>query len=422
MKTLIEKLQNHPQLSGYKLNIQNKESFELFFVKGKLETVRATDTCDQAVTVYADHDGCKGDSQFFVYASTTDEELDDLIEKAAAKALLIANENYELPGKEEGDYQVESNFRDYDPVELATTMAQTVFAANTLANGSLNSVEIFINKYHDTVINSNGLHKTQVRYDAMVEAIPTYNGERESVELYEQYNFSSLNVETLRAEIADKMEEVQARYEAVKPDFPLEGDVILNKLELENLFTSIAGDLNYATVYGHTNVFQKGDAIQEHLTGDPITITMEGESQGSVASRKFDGDGLSLRNAVIVENGKAVSYYGSNRFGQYLGETPTGNLGCCHVAPGSLDDADLKTGLEVVSMSGLQVDFYNDYVGGEVRLAYYYKDGKKIPVTGVSITGKLREVLNHIRLSKAEALHDSYVGPAKARLSCMKIF
>lgn len=422
MKTLMEKLQNHPQLSGYKVNVQNKESFELFFVKGKLETVRSTDTCDQTVTVYADHDGCKGDAMFCVYASTTDEELDELIEKAAAKALLISNENYELPRKEEGEYAVESNFRDYAPVELATTIAQTVFAANTVEHGSLNSVEIFINKYHDTVMNSNGLHKTQIRYDAMVEAIPTYNGERESVELYEQYNFSSLDVDVLRAEIAEKMEEVQARYEAVKPDFQLEGDVILHKLELENLFTSIAGNLNYAAVYGHTNVFQKGDAVQADLTGDPITIAMEGQTHGSVASRNFDGDGLTLRDTVVVEKGKAVSYYGANRFGQYLGENPTGNLGCCHVAPGSLEEADLKTGLEVVSMSGLQVDFYNDYVGGEVRLAYYYKDGKKIPVTGVSITGKLRDVLNHIRLSKEEAIHDSYVGPAKARLSCMKIF
>ena len=78
--------------------------------------------------------------------------------------------------------------------------------------------------------------------------------------------------------------------------------------------------------------------------------------------------------------------------------------------------------LEVLSMSGLQVDSYNDYIGGEVRLANY-NDGNTItPVTGISITGKLSEVLNSIRLSKNIAVHDRYVGPEKAILSGMKIF
>ena len=62
MNTTIELLQKHPQVSDYKINIHNKESYELFFVKGKLETVRRTNTCDKEVTVYVDHGAYKGDS------------------------------------------------------------------------------------------------------------------------------------------------------------------------------------------------------------------------------------------------------------------------------------------------------------------------------------------------------------------------
>ncbi|MBQ6989991.1 MAG: hypothetical protein IJN58_02950, partial [Clostridia bacterium] len=77
---------------------------------------------------------------------------------------------------------------------------------------------------------------------------------------------------------------------------------------------------------------------------------------------------------------------------------------------------------EVVSMSGLQVDFYTDYIGGEVRLAYW-NDGKTVtPVTGISITGKLSQVLSSLRLSETIATHDGYVGPEKAILSDMQIF
>ena len=73
-------------------------------------------------------------------------------------------------------------------------------------------------------------------------------------------------------------------------------------------------------------------------------------------------------------------------------------------------------------MSGLQVDAYNDYIGGEVRLAYYNDSNTITPVTGISITGSLSEVLSSIRLAKEVAVHDRYIGPKKAILSGMKIF
>ena len=424
MKTTIELLQANAQVSGYKINIHKKESCELFFVKGKLETVRRTNTCDKEVTVYVDHGEFKGDSQFFVYPSTTDAQLKTLIEDAVAKALLINNKHYTLPACDEGNFLVDSNFADYDPADLATTVSTAVFEANTIENASLNSVEVFINKHTETVLNSNGLNKTQTRYDAMVEAIPTYNGETMSVELYEQYNFGSLDLTALREEIAGKMAEVKARYEAVQPDFSLEGAVILNKLELADLFFNIARNLGYGTVYSHSNLWSKGDAIQKDPQGDIIGIVMAGQAEGSIRSSKFDNDGLSLSSIRIVDGGKAAAYYGSNRYGQYLGETPTGDLRCLLADAGSVSAAEFETGkyLEVVSMSGLQVDFFNDYIGGEVRLAYYHDGDKTIPVTGVSISGKLSQVLDRIRFSSETAVHGGYVGPAKAALQDMKIF
>ena len=424
MKTTIELLQANAQVSGYKINIHKKESCELFFVKGKLETVRRTNTCDKEVTVYVDHGEFKGDSQFFVYPSTTEEQIKALIEDAVAKALLINNKGYALPACDEGNFLVDSNFVDYDAADLATTVSTAVFEANTVENASLNSVEVFINKHTETVLNSNGLDKTQTRYDAMVEAIPTYNGETMSVELYEQYNFGSLDLDALRQEIAGKMAEVKARYEAVKPDYALEGTVILNKLELADLFFNIARNLGYGTVYSHSNLWSKGDTIQKDPQGDIIGIVMAGQAEGSTRSSKFDNDGLSLGSIRIVDGGKAVAYYGSNRYGQYLGETPTGDLRCLLADAGSVSAADFETGkyLEVVSMSGLQVDFFSDYIGGEVRLAYYHDGDKTIPVTGVSISGKLSQVLNNIRFSSETTVQGGYVGPSKAALQDMQIF
>ena len=424
MKTIMELLRQNPQVSDYKINIHQKESCELFFVKGKLETVRRTKTCDKEVTVYVEHDGFKGDSKFFVYPSTTTEQIRTLIGECVAKALLINNQTYTLPGAESGHFEVRSNFAGASPIDLATRISDTVFAANRIPCASLNSVEIFVNKHTETIVNSRGLDKSQVRYDAMVEAIPTYNGETQSVELYEQYNFNNLDTEELTREIAGKMAEVEARYEAVKPDFALDCNVILGKLELSELFSNIARNLNYTSVYTHTNLFKKGDMVQKAPEEDRIGMVMAGEVTGSVKSSRFDSDGLSLDSIRILDAGKVVNYYGSNRFGQYLGEQPTGTLPCLCVDAGTADADAFRQGasLEVVSMSGLQVDFYNDYIGGEVRLAYYHDGSKTIPVTGISISGKLSEVLNHIRLSAETAVHNGYSGPRKALLSHMKIF
>ncbi len=424
MKTIVELLRRNDRVSGWKINRIQKESYELFFVKGKLETIRCTDTCDKQVSIYVEHGGFLGDSQFFVYPSTTEAELETMIDEAVAKALLINNQPYTLPDAEEGHYEVQSNFSALAPSDLAAKISLAVFGANKLENGSLNSVEVFINKHYDTVLNSRGLHRSQTRYSAMVEAIPTYNGESQSVELYEQYNFASFDEDALIREISDKMTQVKARYEAMQPKSPLDCKVILNAEELAQLFYNIAGDLNFATVYSHSNLFKKGDAIQSDPKGDKISITMVGEVPGSVRSAKFDGDGLTLGSIRLVEDSKVLSYYGSNRYGQYLGEIPTGELRCLIAEPGTAEDSLFLTGpyLEAVSMSGLQVDFYNDYIGGEIRLAYYHDGEKLMPLTGISISGKLSEVLNDIRFSRRSALHNGYSGPEKALLNHMKIF
>ena len=424
MKTVIELLRANAGVSDYKINITKKSSYELFFVKGRLETVRHTDTCDRLVTVYADHDGFKGDSQFYVYPSTTPEMTAELIDDAVTKARLINNEYFTLPGGETGEYAVESNFAGHAPEELAALIANTVFEANTVENGSLNSVEIFVNKYEETVINSRGLEKTQTKYDAMVEAIPTYNGEKQSVELYEMHVFSQFDEAELRAEISRKMDEVKARYEAAKPEKALDCPVILCTEELSQLMRNIAYDLNYSAVYSHSNLHKKGDDIQTEPTGDLVGITMCGQVLGSSRSSMFDSDGLNLGEKRIVDGGKAAAYFGSNRYAQYLKEEPTGELGCIRVDAGSASSDEFAAeGLEVVSMSGLQVDFYSDYIGGEVRLAYYRDGcGNVTPLTGLSISGSLREVLSSLRLSGETVVFGSYSGPAKAILSNMKIY
>ena len=219
------------------------------------------------------------------------------------------------------------------------------------------------------------------------------------------------------------MREVKDRYEAKVPENKLSCPVVLDAPELDQLFGNYIGNLNFSMVYQHSNAFSVGDDIQKDAKGDRLTLTMCGEVKGSVSSSAFDADGITLVDRKIIENGKAIALYGGTRFAQYLGEKATGNLGCISVECGTLTDEAKKSTpyFRCASMSGLQVDIYNDYIGGEVRLGYYFDGNKEIPVTGISISGKLSTALANMRLSTDETTYESYNGPKCALFEGIEI-
>ena len=419
---VIDILKNTEGLSDWRVLSTRTESTQLFFVHNSLETLRSTDTTDIKVTVYLLHDGAMGEATFSVYSSYDDERIAEEIEKARKKASIISNKPYTIPENEQGEYASASNFTNYTPVYLAGKISDACFEADNMEGGSINALEIFVYKDTVSVTNSRGIIKTQVKHRAMVEAIPTFTA-GESVELYEQYNFTEFDRDRVRDEIAVKMREVKDRYEAKAPEKKLCCPVLLGAPELESLFYNFAYNLNFSAVYQHSNAFSVGDDIQKDAKGDRFSVTMCGAVKGSVSSSAFDADGYTLTDRKIIENGRAVALFGGVRYAQYLGEVATGNLGCISVECGSLTDYEKRAApyFRCASMSGLQVDIYNDYIGGEVRLGYYFDGEKEIPVTGISISGKLSDAIANMRLSNETVTYESYMGPKCALLGRIEI-
>ena len=420
---IITLLKENPLVTDYRLNTVNTESYELFFVHKSLETVRSTDTTDRKVTVFVEKDGNLGDATFSVYASYTDEDIRREITLACKKASLAGNEPYALPENEILVRESDSNFKDYKTADLAAAVAKAVFAADCEDGGSINALEIFLYRDTVTVKNSRGIDKTEIRYHAMVEAIPTWNSSEESVELYECHNFTEFDAVAVTAEISTRMHEVRDRLAAKAPEAPLSCPVVLGAPELAELFSSLAHELNYAGVYNRTAAFKEGDDIQKGAVGDRMTVTMCSAVKGSVRSAAFDVDGTALVDTEVIRDGQAVGSYGSARYASYLGKKPTGNLGCLRVETGSVADEELKRApyFRCASMSGLQLDIYNDYIGGEVRLAYYFDGEKEIPVTGISISGKLSDALANMRLCDTATVYEGYFGPRWASFGGIEI-
>lgn len=419
---IISILNSTSGISDWRITSTRTESNELFFVHKDLETSRCTDTTSTSVTVYSLHDGALGSASFSVYSSFDDERLKGEIEKAVSRAALISNKPYELPCGEGGEFISDSNFKDYTPSHLASEIADACFEADCVEGGSINALEIFIYKDIKTVYNSRGIRKTQTGYRAMVEAIPTFNGE-ESVELYEQYNFTEFDRERVRDEIATKMQEVRDRYFARKPETAISCPVVLGAPELESLVSELAGQLHFSSTYQHMSAFSVGDSMQKCAQGDKLGVTMCASVPGSVRSASFDGDGMSLTDRRIIDGGCAVALWGGTRYAQYLEMESTGELGCIRVDLGTLSDKELRSKpyFRCASMSGLQLDIYNDYIGGEVRLAYYFDGEREIPLTGISISGKLSQALKTLRLSDKSTTYESYNGPKLALIEGVEI-
>lgn len=420
MKELLDILKENTKEKDceFLLGTLEKTSYELFFVHRKLETVRSTSTTDKTVTIYVNHGEFKGNYAFPVYASYTEEEIIEKIAYAKKQAEKIDNKYYKLPEKDFFEGEIPSNLSSRPAEEIGAEIADAVFAADDMEGGSINATEIFIYKTKRTVDNSNGLHKSQTSANAFIEAIPTWTENGESVELYESFRFGSFDKKAVTEEIAEKMREVKDRYHAAAPKEKLTCPVVIRAQEIRSLLDEISYNVNYAAVYQKANLLNKGDELQGGEKSDPLTVELVHEIEGSVFSSKFDGDGTAYSDVKIFESGKAVSLYGGNKFAQYLSEKITGNLPCLKVECGSVSEKELKKSpyLECVSMSGIQVDLANDYIGGEVRLAYLHDGEKVIPLTGITISGSLRGAIKKLRLSDESALFENYFGPRFAVL------
>lgn len=424
MINVIDLLKEFNEISDYRVITNTQSSYELFFVHEKLETVRSTDSSEIEVTIYVDHKKYRGDSTFTISKSDTKEVIIDHIKNAINMAKLINNKKYNLPKLEKTVYNSDSNFNEFSLKDLGVKLYNILRSEEASSRAQLNATEIFIYKNNRHIVNSQGIDKEETSYRAMIETIPTYDKKKDSVEIYTQLNFTNYDETWLKKQIKQALKDVTARARAKKLDEEINCNVLLRPFEIAQLVGQYAIELNYSSLYNKTNLFNKGDDLQKDSNGDKLSVTMVGQIKNSAQSQAFDVDGITLGKKKIINNGIVVNNFGSNRFAQYVHKKTTGALSLVEVKKGTFKEKELKSApyLECASFSGLQVDLANDYIGGEVRLAYYYDGAKVRSLTGLSISGKISEVMKSIEFSNKIVCESRYKGPSYALLKNIKIF
>lgn|SRR5690554_168768 len=421
IKQIIESLNKINEVSDWIITITKNKTTECFYVLEELETTRTTNTTDIEVTVYRkiedNNETYMGSATITIPHKMTNESLINLLQDAVYSASLVNNKPYELV---KGDKKLAWNSKNIldKPMKTLDKIAKIFFEVSS-PNCKFNSLELFyyINNIH--IINSQGVDYTKTINSLEVEAIPSFDGEKQKVEIYKYYRYKKVDYKQIKQDACDALNEALSRYNAGKLKEKQKLDIILKDDNVLRLVRALISTSSYNSVYKKSSLYKLNDLIQKDAIGDLLTITLAPLSEND----GFDKDGVLLQPVTIVDKAKLVNYFGDNQYAYYLGVKPTGILKYTKVKPGSKSITDMKKKphLEILSLSGLQVDIYNGYIGGEVRLANYFDGNNTIPLSGFSFSGNLNEVLKDIELSKERHLSTVYDGPKYLKLKNLEV-
>lgn len=416
IKTIVNLLNQNPQVHDYEINVNNTKSAQLFFVLDALETNRYTDNRDITVRIYHDFDEFRGSATFVVNSADDKESIENKIEIALKQALNSNNPKFELYAKDD-DFISFDTIKNNDLNDVAIKTVKAVYKANHYENGWINSVEIFIRETLTEYINSKGVNHTFLKRSGEVEIIPTFRSDDE-YELYLDFGFIDEDYDYITKRTEEIFENARNRSLAEKITISEDTDVVLNE-ETGFFLRNLVNDISYESIYTHINHYKTGDII----TNRKINMTLKPYVKGVVNSFPFDGSGVVLKDKEIIKEGMVTDYWGSYRFGQYLNqENISGVLKVLDVETYDKEPELKGDYLEIKSFSSPQFDASSGYFGGEVRLALYHRDGKIVPVTGFSISGNLYELLkDNIYFSQEKTVYPGYHGPKHMIIKGMKI-
>ena len=416
MKSIIELLNENKKVSAWKLIETETESCELFYVLKNLETNRASKTKDISLTIYVDGEGTRGASNVSIYPHMSEEEIAKVIEEGVYSASFAMNKFYEIPSQGEVTELKASNLEEKTFVDVIEDIVDAVFKADVHENGWINSTEFFLYKKHIHLRNSKGVDVAYDKYYGNIEIIPTWKGEKEEVELYKMIEFGSLDLDYINKEVEEILHLAKLRSEAVNLPSGTKANILLTGDEAQQIIDHFVSDLSYMSEYQHMSRSKIGESVQgEEIKGDKLNVKLVPSLVNSISNAPCDRDGVCLKEIDVIKDGVALIRHGDYRFGYYLGEeNPTGSYSNMKVSCGNTSEEELKKTpyIECLKFSGMQMDSFSGFFGGEVRLGIYFDGEKTYPVTGFSISGNINEKKCELTLSKEQiSTSGGYEGP-----------
>ena len=425
MIKLIKKvLAKYPEVE-WVINEKKVSSYELFFVHRNLQMNRDKDVTHYKLTVYVKDGEMKGNATISIHPTMKEEEVKKAIDEAIYAAQFAKNPTFKLAEpKELPENKNVSNMESKKLKDLALDIAEAVFKADDAPNCFLNATEVFVNREERNVYNSSGVAYKSSSTNGQVEYITTYKGEDDEYELYRFLEFTDFNPRAIQLDVEKQIEIARYRAEA-KPMREFKNiNVVFNTLEIGEIMSYFLQKTNVSAIYMHQSDWKVGAEAQAEGPGDKLNLTIDPFQVGSTEIGAFDSEGNTNERVDIIKDGKVTALWGPNKFGQYLKYDSKVNNWNIEVGTGSLSTEELESEpyLEIVALSGLQVDEVTGSFGSEIRLALYHDKGEITPYSASSINGFIGQHSGTWKFSKEKVQVNHYHGPKYLLLKGVDIF
>jgi PmbA protein len=362
----------------------------------------------------------RGSSTTEVHSTLSDQELCKLIGDTAFAASLVKNEYYPLVTPSDSVKEVSiSNFAERPMSEWMPMLAEAVFKADVHEKGWINSAEFFLNKIEKRIVNSQGVDVSFSKYKGQVEFITNWKESSEEIELYKNIDFSDYKPEVITQAVEDMLTLSKSKALAQNTPALKKSTVLLTREPVQDFFSYYYDQSSASAVYNKMSVFKAGDRVQgDNVEGDYVNIVLDPKLENSTVSVPYDNDGFPLKKVDLYSDGVINGLWGNKRFSHYVKAESTGDIGNIVISGGtrSLVAMQQEPHLELAAFSDFQMDSLTGDFAGEIRLGWYFDGTTRIPVTGGSISGNIKDVQKKMFLSQETEQNNNYVVPKAVQL------
>ena len=391
-----------------------EKGWEFYLIRHALDQNRFKDLESFQVKVYRRFDDCLGSAGAPVPADADEAEMKRIVAGLYQDAAYVRNPFYTLNRPEAETGPEEDAEASVDLKAISGSFLKTLAGLPETDTEDLNSCELFVSEMRKRFINSEGIDVTATFPSSMVEAVVNARKDGHEIELYRMYTCGTCDGEQLTRDLAETMRYGRDRLTAGPTPALEKADLILTTDAACAVYEYFIDHLSAGMVYQGVSDWKTGDTVAP----PEMTLRTAAFLPNSSQNGAFDQEGARIRDVTLIENGKAVRYWGSRQFSQYLGLKDSFLANNFTVSGGSASAEELRQGdwLEVVEFSDFQVDDVTGDIAGEIRLAYLHRDGKTVCVSGGSVSGSMSELVKKMRFSSELRQYDTLLIPALTRL------
>ena len=189
--------------------------------------------------------------------------------------------------------------------------------------------------------------------------------------------------------------------------------VMFSEEALKQFFEFFINKCNCQYIYQRLSDYQVGKNIfNSKQKKETFSIDAIYPLNGSTSNLSFDEDGVVFKPITLIDKGVVKNLWGSQKYCSYLKVPVTGNYKNFKVSTGTSKIEDINFDyLEIVSLSGLEIDPLTGDFGSEIRLAYYHSKNKTKYYSGGTISGNVYKSLENLLISEESYQLNNFVGP-----------